>query len=238
MVRITKEYDERLTEFLETAQQLFFQKGYEKTSVNDIIEKIGVAKGTFYHYFKSKKNLLDKIVKGYAEKTLSKIKNLIKRTDLNGVEKINLFYSSIRDFKIENIELMKMLMKVMYKDENLILRHNMFKQNIKLLTPLFAEIIKQGKEEGLFSPVDHVETAELVFTMGTNLNETVVLLLLDAADKPENIEKIERKLKVYYKSIERILGASEGSLNFFKREDIERFKIDKKEPENSSKKGQ
>lgn len=238
MVRITKEYDERLTEFLDTAQQLFFQKGYEKTSVNDIIEKMGVAKGTFYHYFKSKKDLLDKLVKGYVEKTLSKVNDLVKRTDLNGVEKINLFYSTIRDLKIENIELMKMLMKVMYKDENLMLRHKMFKKNIELLTPFFAEIIKQGKEEGLFSPVDHVETAELIFTMGYNLNETVVLLLLDAAGKPENIEKIEMKLKVYSKSTERILGAPEGSLNLFRPEDIELFKIDKKEPENSSKKGQ
>jgi AcrR family transcriptional regulator len=238
MVRITKEYDERLTEFLDTAQQLFFEKGYEKTSVNDIIEKIGVAKGTFYHYFKSKKDLLDKITKEYAEKTLAKVKNLIERTDLNGVEKVNMFYTTIRDFKIENIALMKVFMKVIYKDENLVLRHKMFKQNIKLLTPVFAEIIKQGKEEGLFSPVDHVETAELIFTMGANLNETVVLLLLDAADKPENIEKIERKLKVYCKSIERILGAPEGSLNFFRQEDIERFKIDIKGQENSSKKGQ
>ena len=81
MVRITKEYDERLTEFLETAQQLFFQKGYEKTSVNDIIKKIGVAKGTFYHYFKSKKDLLDKIVKGYVVKTLLKVKGEIEENE-------------------------------------------------------------------------------------------------------------------------------------------------------------
>ncbi len=60
MVRVTKEYDQRLQELLDTARQLFFEIGYEKTSVNDIIDRVGVAKGTFYHYFKTKEDLLDK----------------------------------------------------------------------------------------------------------------------------------------------------------------------------------
>jgi AcrR family transcriptional regulator len=83
MVRISKEHDERLTEFLDTARQLFFEKGYEKTSVNDIIEKVGVAKGTFYHYFKSKEDLLDQLVNQFIEKSLSTVGEMMERTDLN-----------------------------------------------------------------------------------------------------------------------------------------------------------
>ncbi|MCK4578956.1 MAG: TetR/AcrR family transcriptional regulator, partial [Candidatus Marinimicrobia bacterium] len=54
MARVLKEYDERKTEFLDAARELFYSLGYEQTSVNTIIEKVGVSKGTFYHYFKSK----------------------------------------------------------------------------------------------------------------------------------------------------------------------------------------
>ena len=62
MVRIVKEHEERKNELLDAAQALFYQNGYETTSVAKIIDSVGIAKGTFYHYFKSKTDLLDQIV--------------------------------------------------------------------------------------------------------------------------------------------------------------------------------
>ncbi|WJH33025.1 FAD-dependent oxidoreductase [Paenibacillus sp. CC-CFT747] len=43
---------------IETALQLFIDKGYENVSVDDIIQSTGTSKGTFYHYFSSKEDLL------------------------------------------------------------------------------------------------------------------------------------------------------------------------------------
>lgn len=224
MVRIVKEYDERLIEFLDTAQQLFFQKGYEKTSVNDIIEKVGVAKGTFYHYFKSKVDLLDKLVERFTEKTYQLGKELVERQDMSALDKLNSFFITIRDFKVENLELMKMLMKVMYREENLLMRHKMYEHTLGLLTPEFAKIIRQGMEEGCFDPVDDAETAELIFGMSLNLSETLVALLLESEEKPENIDKIEKKMIAFERAIERILGAPEGSFLVVERRIIEMFK--------------
>jgi AcrR family transcriptional regulator len=45
------------------AQEFFFHKGYDKTTVEDIISKLHLAKGTFYHYFISKKDLLDALIR-------------------------------------------------------------------------------------------------------------------------------------------------------------------------------
>ena len=58
MVRTIKKYDERRVEFLNTAQELFFTKGYEQTAVEAIIKKMRLSKGTFYYYFKSKDALI------------------------------------------------------------------------------------------------------------------------------------------------------------------------------------
>lgn len=52
----------RRSEILDVAQRLFYLKGYDQTSVQDIITEIGIAKGTFYHYFNSKLELLDAII--------------------------------------------------------------------------------------------------------------------------------------------------------------------------------
>ncbi len=239
MVRISKEYDERLTEFLDTAQQLFFEKGYEKTSVNDIIEKVGVAKGTFYHYFKSKEDLLDQLVNHFTEKSVSTVGEMMERTDMNAVERINHFFISIRNLKVENRELMKMLMRFLYKDENLILRHKIFKRSIALLTPPLAEIIKLGLEEGHFHPLDPGDTAEIIFMMAFSMNANVVELLLEAEEKPGNIDIIEQNIKVFEKSIERILGSPEGSFRMVERKYIEIFKLDsqEKDRENQSQRG-
>ncbi len=224
MVRITKEYDERLNELLNAAQQLFFEKGYEKTSVNHIIEKVGVAKGTFYHYFKSKEELLDKLVEQFSEKAHAEIINVIEMKELNAIEKFNRLASTMQAMKVENMDLVKLLMKVMYKDENLLLRHKIFKRNINRLAPEYAGIISTGIEEGCFNTTDPEEVAEIILSWGHNLNETVVGLLLESNEKPENIEIIEKKVNAYERGMEKLLGAKTGSLNMFNRQMIEAFK--------------
>jgi AcrR family transcriptional regulator len=224
MVRITKEYDERLNELLAAAQQLFFEKGYEKTSVSHIIDKVGVAKGTFYHYFKSKEELLDKLVDQFSTKAHAEIIKIIENKDLNAIEKFNRFATSMYAMKVENMGLMKMLMKVMYKDENLLLRHKIFMGNFNRLTPEYARLIKQGVEEGHFDTSDPEEMAEIILTWGYTLNEMIVGLLLETDEKPDNLAVIEKKLNAFERGMERLLGAETGSLNMFNHQMIEAFK--------------
>ncbi len=225
MARISKDYQQRLEEFLKTAQQLFFQQGYEKTTVNNIIDTMGVAKGTFYHYFASKKDLLDKLVFQFSQQTLEAVKTILKKSGLNAVDKMHLIFNAIGDLKVKNLDLMKFLMQTMYSDDNLLMRHKIFKQNIKLLAPLYAEIIKQGIDEGVFNPLDHEETAELIFSLGFNLNETIVNLLLQVEKNPQHLEVIETKITIYERTVERILGVKEGSLNIVNRELVQMFAV-------------
>jgi AcrR family transcriptional regulator len=226
-LRITKEYDERLKELLDTAQELFFQKGYMQVSVRDIIEKVGVAKGTFYHYFKSKEDLLDQLVNRFSEHALARARVVVEDKGLRAQEKLNRFIATFRDAKIEKVELIKMLMKVMYTDDNLILRYKMFKRNAKMSRRLFSDIIRQGVVEGIFDPVDPEEAPGVIFAMGYYMNEEVVGLLLGINEKPSNIELIERKINVYERSVERILGASPGTFAVGDRRYIDIFRIDK-----------
>ena len=61
-MRIVKTAEERKNEILDVAEELFAQKGYDNASTNDIIAKIGIARGTLYHHFGSKEEILDYIV--------------------------------------------------------------------------------------------------------------------------------------------------------------------------------
>jgi len=71
-MRITKEPEERKQEILDTAMRLFYEKGYEKTSIADIAKEIGVAQGLCYRYFPSKEALFDCAIEQYADEIVSK----------------------------------------------------------------------------------------------------------------------------------------------------------------------
>lgn len=62
-MRIVKEADVRKNEILDAAGILFSEKGYDNTSVTDIMNAVGIAKGTLYHHFKSKEDIMDALIK-------------------------------------------------------------------------------------------------------------------------------------------------------------------------------
>ena len=55
-MRVVKDAEERKNEILDVAERLFNEKGFESTSMNDIQNEIGIARGTLYYHFKSKKS--------------------------------------------------------------------------------------------------------------------------------------------------------------------------------------
>lgn len=59
--------EERERQLLHEAIKIFAAKGYVATSITDIVESAGVARGTFYHYFKSKEDIFLRIIDIYFE---------------------------------------------------------------------------------------------------------------------------------------------------------------------------
>lgn len=70
-MRIVKEAEERRNEILDAADELFGRKGFDGTSTNDILEKVGIARGTLYYHFKSKEDILDALIQRYEEQMYS-----------------------------------------------------------------------------------------------------------------------------------------------------------------------
>jgi len=224
MARITKEYHERKNEILDTAQEIFLTKGYKQTSVESIIKKVGVAKGTFYYYFKSKEDLLDKLVKRMADKIQIEIKKIVEKKDLDAISKLEKAYSVAGNIKLENIQLIKLMLKILYKKDNLILRYKVYKSNIELIVPEFAKIIEQGVKEKSFNTSYPYEAARLFFELGSILGDAISKLLLELEEKPENMDKMVKEIEVYEDAMERILGAKKGAINIVNREMLENFR--------------
>lgn len=100
-------------EIIEAAKKLIMQKGYRKTSVEDITNEVGIAKGSFYTYFKSKDFLIETLLseKGVAHKEI--MGNLIKKSNTldEAVKKYVEYYLVLPTKDIEFVLVMVKMMR-------------------------------------------------------------------------------------------------------------------------------
>lgn len=224
MVRITKKPDERIDEFLNAAQQLFFKKGYDKTSVDNITQKVGVAKGTFYLYFKSKEDVLDGLANRIIESSLNQTREVVDRTDLNALEKLKRYYSTSRNYKVANKNRMKVMMRALSRKENSILRNKIMQRSMELNIPEFNKIINQGVEEGVFRVKYPDQIGEFIFMLSDRVSYDIREYMLDLDKHPENLEIVITKIRAYEHVLEKILSIPEGTLKLYDKKTLEEFK--------------
>ena len=82
---------QKRTALLNSAFSLFTVKGLQKTSVSDIVEEAGVAKGTFYLYFRDKNDIRNKLISHKASQLFLAAWEELNRTDLVSFEEQILF---------------------------------------------------------------------------------------------------------------------------------------------------
>lgn len=212
MVRIVKEHEERRNEILDAAQALFYSQGYDQTSIQDIINAVGIAKGTFYHYFGSKNALLNELIERMLHESIHLIKPIVDDAELDALEKLNSFFRDILVWKTEKKNLLLGILRAFYSDENVILRHKLAQAWSKDFAPLLGRIIRQGVAEGLFHTdyPDNVGPIILVITQW--LSETSAKVLLQAGEHAGQLPLIERQAAAVQQATERVLGAPPGSL--------------------------
>ncbi len=220
VARIVKEHDERLNEFLDTAETLFFSKGYEQTSVQDIINAIGVAKGTFYYYFDSKLDVLDAVVKRTRRHVLAQVSPIVEDTNLNALDKLECLFAEINQWKLVNQEFILDMLRMLYQDQNALLRLKFFEETRNGIIPPLAAIIEQGITERIFNVNYPNETAELILRMTEMPSSAFVSMLLTGQCDAQRVEAMKREIFVFNRSVERILGTSAGTFDLIKPDDL------------------
>jgi AcrR family transcriptional regulator len=76
------------TELLDQATQLFAQKGYDATSLQDIADAMGVSRPALYHYVRSKEALLEMLVEQVSQGLADVLAELAGREDLTPTQKL------------------------------------------------------------------------------------------------------------------------------------------------------
>ena len=212
MKRTVKKPEERRSELIACAQKLFFSEGYESTSVRDIVDEVGVAKGTFYYYFESKRAILEALVTDLATQRRVLFREIVADESLNATEKWTRAVREIGDWKLERKAGLLNILRAMQKDENVLLQHRLMTRAAQTAAPEMAKIIAQGVEEGVFETAYLAESAELVYVVRMAFADSLADIFLSPETYEDPVALVRRKVAAMQAAIERILGAAPGSL--------------------------
>lgn len=152
--------EETVNRILDVAGHLFMEKGYEHTSIQDIIDNLGgLSKGAIYHHFKSKEEILDAVTDRIMEESNRKLTGIPKRKDLNGIEKLRaLFKSSLcRPAQDEMFQVAPSF----YNNPRLLA--SLLYETIELTGPEYIQpIIEEGIADGSIVAAHPKQLAELI----------------------------------------------------------------------------
>lgn len=204
-MRVVKSSDVRIAELTVAAEELFLGKGYEQTSVSDITARAGVAKGLFYHYFRSKDEVLDAIAARYVSELTGLFTDIAETNELDAIAKVRRVFTTILDdFGIADGGIARLAALFDRGRHSAVHGRLATAFTAQVAAPL-AAIVRQGVREGLFS-TDHPEfVTRTLLTWGLSLHYAVELPL-DPTVAPDTTGRAVEDL------IERLLGAVPGSL--------------------------
>lgn len=202
-MRIVKGHDERRNEIIRTAAVLFSQKGYDKCSVNDILNVIGIAKGTFYYYFKSKEDVLDAAVEQVSEQVLMQVQEIAAKKELSPIDRIIQVLLATRVTGPAE----EALIQEMHKSNNALLHQKTLVSIITMLTPVFVEIVEEGNTAGIFRCTYPEQSIQILLS--------ATLTLLDDGIFQLSKTQTEKMFEALVYTMEKMLGVEDGI--FFER---------------------
>ena len=142
MSRITKTPEERKHEIVLAALELFSEKGYENTTIQDIADHMNVATGLCYRYFKSKQDIFAATSEYYARQATAA---LAFPEDSNALTKFNLIIFSLLQYAIKHNEF-----ESSYHNEPDISASRLDQLANQIVIKMIP-IIEQGVSEGIFA---------------------------------------------------------------------------------------
>ena len=202
MARVVKTAVERKLDIINAAEELFRVKGYDNTSVEAIITKIGVAKGTFYYYFKSKQEVLEAIVNYTLAQIIEMAEQVANVPDMDALTKMQLLLSNGQIGDEDTTEVAEHL----HLPANRELHELSNIQTILKLSPVIAKIVEQGNEEKIFFVKRPLETVQFLLT-GSQF-------LLDGGLFTFNEQETQERRLAMQDMVEKTLGAKQGSFGF------------------------
>ena len=217
MPRVVKAAADRRHELLDAALHLFAERGYAHTSVQAIIDAVGIAKGTFYHHFGSKSELLDALVTRMIDESVPLLADVADDDSLSGAHKLNAFFDRIDAWKSARRSLMLDLGEAITDDANAAVLEHLRTAGREAYAPVLARILAQGHAEGSFDVPNALPTAHIVLHVAQGLS-TALAEQMRRGGPPDEVELL---ITSNHQALDRMLGARPGTVQLVRSDRLQ-----------------
>ena len=197
---------------MQEAQILFAQKGYEATSVQNIIDAVGIAKGTFYYYFASKEALLEEAVTSVIKIQAGLIMRQLEDSEEDSLGKFASFMRLQSQWKSTQFDVLYMTLKILYSDQNCLYIKKVKEKNTKYYLPIMNLIIKQGIEEGIFETPYPDTIGEMIIRLSNDFSDTIAKAFVNHREYDDLNAFVDERIKLLMHCIERLIGIRNAHL--------------------------
>lgn len=202
-MRTVKDGEVRRREILMAARDLFVTKGYDHSSVNDILKIVDIAKGTFYYYFASKEEVLEAIILDIVEEGARRAEHILADKSVPLVNRIMMAIMAQAPEFAGSEEIRDQMHKV----ENAKLERVYARAMLKRMTKVLHEPVAEGLAADIFHTDYPTEATESILLLGH--------MMFDCDTFEWGEEEFPKKIQAFLSHAERILGTRPGELNSF-----------------------
>ena len=200
-MRIVKEAEERKEEILDAAEKLFGMKGFDNTSTGDILDAVGIARGTLYYHFKSKEEILDGVIERMTKRMMQDAKKIAGNKELPVLER---FAKAIMSLNVES-KIGHEVMEQVHRPQNALMHQKMQVTLLEGINPILTGLVEEGIEQGIYHTKYPESVIEMAMLYANNAFDELNMAGLSR-------EQREKKIVGFIYNVERLLGMKEDSL--------------------------
>ena len=210
-----KKGDIRRVQILDAAEKLFFEQGYDRTSVQDILGALQMSKGGFYHYFDAKDSVLRAVSERRAQGRFDQLNAAVYGSRRSPVEKLNMVLAMANLFEAEEAPFAALMLKLCYRDKDASMNAHRRRILVDRLLPTLNDVIAEGVADGSFHTRHPMEIGRLLLLMACDVDDEVCGMLADNPDNPDVMLPMLEILNTWRESIEKLAGAPFGTVVLF-----------------------
>lgn len=211
-VRVTKDPQQRREELLDAAWELGRIHGFESLRVEHIVQAAGVAKGTFYHYFAAKDDILEALIQRFADGLFAEAEQASLQPG-GAADKLKNTMEAVAAYKFSQPDLSYVSI-LFYQEQNLGVRHRLFRAWQERTREVLLPVIIDGVADGSFTVTHPEATADIISMLWFDSTD----MLWNRALAADNADDFTRILldggAAIYEAQERILGLPPNSIPY------------------------
>jgi AcrR family transcriptional regulator len=211
MPRVIKHPEIRRAEILDAAFTMFIERGYDNTSLNDIISGAGLSKGMFYHHFASKEVLLEALFERITDQTYAALEPIIGASGLEPRARLQQVLNRGAEVRLQSAEFSRGVFAALLKPENKDLYHRIEAAWTERMRPVLTTIITEGVKTGVFKTSDAEGVGDLILQMQISAKYLVErgALAETPRERDAAAAALNERIKFHAKVIARTLGLPE-----------------------------